>query len=71
MILNATKRRHESGNVRDSSEELELFMQDMDLTDFHSTGCRYTWTNGHTSCKLDRAMVNYFWLQQEEGNYAH
>ncbi|XP_022873326.1 uncharacterized protein LOC111392262 [Olea europaea var. sylvestris] len=33
------------------------------LTDVRSIGCFYTWTNGLVWNKIDRAMVNDFWVQ--------
>ncbi|XP_022858354.1 uncharacterized protein LOC111379243 [Olea europaea var. sylvestris] len=35
----------------------------VDLTDVHSIGCLYTWTNNSTCSKIDRATVNDIWVQ--------
>lgn len=71
MILNADEKLHESGNVRDPGNELETFMQNTGLQDLRSTGCLLTWSNGHVSCKLDRAMANDLWFFEVEQSVAH
>nr|TKR90691.1 hypothetical protein D5086_0000230960 [Populus alba] len=40
---------------------------DLGLADLNSTGCLYTWSNGHVWSKIDRVMVNTHWstLQQQ------
>ncbi|XP_074575217.1 uncharacterized protein LOC141831710 [Curcuma longa] len=40
------------------------------VEDLHSVGCKYTWTNGRVVCKLDQAMVNALWLEQDWSSYA-
>lgn len=69
-ILNADERIHESRVVRDSGEELETFLCSTSLTDLRHMGCRYTWSNGHTRCKLDRALVNDTWSQDIAFSHA-
>lgn len=43
--------------------EFENYCVHMGLTDLNATGMLYTWSNGHTWCKLDRALVNQPWLE--------
>lgn len=62
VILNSDERLHESGIVRDSGDELELFLSTMRLADLRFLGNVYTWTNDHKSCKLDRIVVIDQWL---------
>ncbi|XP_042460353.1 uncharacterized protein LOC122043848 [Zingiber officinale] len=38
------------------------------MEDLHATGCQFTWTNGRVVCKLDRAMVNKIWLEQDRSS---
>ncbi|XP_042467500.1 uncharacterized protein LOC122050678 [Zingiber officinale] len=40
------------------------------MEDLHATGCKFTWTNGREVCKLDRAMVNKTWLEQDKSSVA-
>ncbi|KAJ6989588.1 hypothetical protein NC653_018152 [Populus alba x Populus x berolinensis] len=53
-----------------SYEEVTDFREccsDLGLADLNSTGCLYTWSNGHVWSKIDRVMVNTHWstLQQQ------
>lgn len=38
------------------------FMEDAGIVEMKSTERNYTWTNGHTYSKLDRALVNTEWM---------
>lgn len=44
--------------VKDFSD----FMLDMGMTELKSVGRPYTWSNGHTCSKIDRAVVNTDWM---------
>lgn len=68
--MKSSERLHKSGYIRDSGDELEIFFEDTGLSDLHYSGNVYTWTNGHVSCKLDRAIVNNVWSQCVEDGYA-
>lgn len=63
VVLNAEEKIKENGESPDTSSELEEFMQEASLVDLRAYGCRYTWTNSHVHCKLDRALVNESWQQ--------
>ncbi|XP_074573473.1 uncharacterized protein LOC141829894 [Curcuma longa] len=46
------------------------FVSTTGVDDLRSVGCQCTWTNGRIVCKLDRAMVNALWLEQDRSSYA-
>ncbi|XP_042437084.1 uncharacterized protein LOC122023053 [Zingiber officinale] len=50
--------------------DMQIFTQACGLVDLRSVGCRLTWSNGTVSCKLDRALVNSFWLMEDFDAYA-
>ncbi|XP_074570567.1 uncharacterized protein LOC141827233 [Curcuma longa] len=50
--------------------DMQNFTQVCGLVDLRSIGCRFTWTNGNVSCKLDRALVNSFWLMADFDAFA-
>lgn len=46
--------------IRDFNE----FLLDTGMDELKSTGRIYTWSNGHTCSKIDRAVVNAEWIMQ-------
>ncbi|XP_042472114.1 uncharacterized protein LOC122054743 [Zingiber officinale] len=50
--------------------DMQIFTQACGLVDLRSIGCLFTWSNGNVSCKLDRALVNSFWLMTDFDAYA-
>lgn len=59
------------GGVQPKAYEIDDFLNccvDLGLVDIKYLGARYTWNNGRTWSKIDRAMCNQCWLM--EGNYA-
>ncbi|XP_070057556.1 uncharacterized protein [Nicotiana tomentosiformis] len=44
--------------IRDFNE----FIEDIGLTEMKTSGRSFTWTNGHTYSKIDRALVNAEWI---------
>lgn len=49
--------------------DFQEFMLHAGIEDLHSTGCRFTWTNGRVVSKLDQTMVNVLWLEQNKSSY--
>ncbi|GAB2303773.1 hypothetical protein Dimus_038959 [Dionaea muscipula] len=45
--------------------DLQRFRHETGMTDLPFLGNKYTWTNGRTWCKLDRAMANQNWFNLE------
>ncbi|XP_070050288.1 uncharacterized protein [Nicotiana tomentosiformis] len=50
-------------------QELEIrnfnsFIDDTALVEMRTSGRNFTWTNGHTCSKIDRALVNVEWMLQ-------
>lgn len=60
----------EEGEVVGVSEELPRFCEEAALDDLKWYVKKYTWTNWHTSCKLDRALVNEAWHEEHPDSYA-
>ena len=56
-----------SYEVRDFSD----CCQQVGLSDLQSLGCRLTWTNGRVWSKIDRVLVNHYWLQEGHYGSAH
>lgn len=52
------------------TSDLQVMAQACNLVDIRAIGCRWTWTNGEVSRKLDRAMVNTQWLLEDFQSYA-
>ncbi|XP_042410124.1 uncharacterized protein LOC121999519 [Zingiber officinale] len=50
--------------------DMQIFAQACGLVDLRSIRCRFTWSNGNVSCKLDTALVNSFWLMADYDAYA-
>ncbi|XP_075104448.1 uncharacterized protein LOC142178559 [Nicotiana tabacum] len=50
----------QEAEVRDLNE----FMEQNGLTEIRIVGRRFTWTNGHTYSRIDRAIVNIVWMLQ-------
>ncbi|XP_019265727.1 PREDICTED: uncharacterized protein LOC109243273 [Nicotiana attenuata] len=44
--------------VRDFNE----FIEDTGVTEMKTNGRKFTWTNGHTYSKIDRALINADWM---------
>ncbi|XP_019250862.1 PREDICTED: uncharacterized protein LOC109229762 [Nicotiana attenuata] len=42
--------------------DLNDFMEQNGLTEIRTVGRRFTWTNGHTYSRIDRAIVNVVWM---------
>ncbi|XP_074577497.1 uncharacterized protein LOC141833890 [Curcuma longa] len=53
-----------------ATSDFQDFVTMAGVEDLHSVGCQFTWTNGRVVCKLDRAMVNALWLEQDRSSYA-
>lgn len=64
VILHAGERSQESGTDRDPGAELGDFLMETGLANMPYTGCTFTWSNGHTNCKLDRVVANDAWMQR-------
>ncbi|GAB2286220.1 hypothetical protein Dimus_039749 [Dionaea muscipula] len=45
--------------------DIRRFMHETSMMDLPYIGNKYTWTNGRTWCKLDRAMANHHWFTLE------
>lgn len=60
----------ENGTVRDVGNELNDIALRCELTDLAYEGCKFTWTNSHTSCRLDKAMMNEVWQLRYEHSHA-
>ncbi|GAB2281429.1 hypothetical protein Dimus_039469 [Dionaea muscipula] len=46
------------------------FKHDAGMIDIPSQGPWFTWTNNHTWCKLDRALVNQEWFNLDQNSNA-
>lgn len=40
------------------------------VEDLHFIGCQFTWTSGHIVSKLDCAIINILWLEQDRSSFA-
>ncbi|XP_016496576.1 uncharacterized protein LOC107815508 [Nicotiana tabacum] len=63
---NAT-RSAEDRPIDNPVQELEVrnfndFIEDTELTEMKTSGRNFTWTNGHTYSKIDRALINIDWM---------
>ncbi|XP_070013814.1 uncharacterized protein [Nicotiana sylvestris] len=63
---NAT-RSAEDRPIDNPVQELEVrnfndFIEDTGLTEMKTSGRNFTWTNGHTYSKIDRALINVDWM---------
>ncbi|XP_075086529.1 uncharacterized protein LOC142169193 [Nicotiana tabacum] len=55
--------------IGNTVQELEImdfnnFIDDIALVEMRTSGRSFTWTNGHTYSKIDRALVNAEWMLQ-------
>lgn len=53
-----------------ATSDFRDFVMTAGVEDLHSIVCQFTWTNGRIVCKLDRAMVNKTWLEQDRSSFA-
>ena len=44
---------------------------DLGLVDLNSTGCFFTWSNGHVWSKLDRVLANPLWFSLPQQTHVH
>lgn len=51
-------------------QDLKSLVHSCNLVDLQSIGRKLTWTNVSVSCKLDRALVNTYWLMANFHGYA-
>lgn len=70
VVLNSTEKVVEAGELPAVSTELQEFLGASGLEDLRYYGQRFTWTNHHTWCKLDRVLVNEMWLDKLKDSYA-
>lgn len=63
MVLNTREKLRVDGSLNTVGNELEEFFMAAKIQDLRSYGCKFTWTNSHVSCKLDRAVGNEKFLQ--------
>lgn len=61
VVLDESEKRCEDREVQGATNELSEFLNDTGLLDLCYYGHKYTWTNSHTWCKLDRVLVNSDW----------
>ncbi|PHU02638.1 hypothetical protein BC332_27889 [Capsicum chinense] len=61
-MLNETDRLNGSPVQEGEIKDFVDFLPDTHMTDLKKNGSDYTWTNGHTCCRIDRAIVNAEWM---------
>lgn len=61
VVLDSSEKLSDTGSPLLVSDELASLLLATDLHDHKYIGNKYTWDNGHTWCKLDRALCNGFW----------
>lgn len=70
MVLSADEKLLEDGETATVSSELHDFLEAVEMEDLQYYGQKYTWSNHHTWCKLDRVLVNELWLGRYKESYA-
>lgn len=71
VVLSCDEKVKETGEVTGVSAELGEWMNNNCVNDLRAFGWKWTWSNSHTSCKLDRAVVNGAWTNTFVNSSAH
>lgn len=58
VVLDVTEKQSANGSISRVFDELQLLFVATDLHDLCYVGSKFTWDNGSTFCKLDRAICN-------------
>lgn len=70
VVLSSDEKMLEDGSVAVVTNELREAIEQTELVDLKYYGQHFTWSNGHTWCKLDRMLVNGTWLATYANSYA-
>lgn len=70
VVLTLDEKIVEEGEASRVSNELQDFLCEAGLEDLKYYGKRFTWSNRHMWCKIDRVVVNERWLDLYRESYA-
>lgn len=70
VVLSQEEKVVEEGSALAVSTELSDFLCEAALEDMKYYGQKFTWSNHHTWCKLDRVLVNGSWLEKYKDSFA-
>lgn len=70
VVASVEEKITKDGYARAVSEELMEVMVECEISDLRYYDDKYTWTNSHIYCKLDRCLVNHYWRDEHGESYA-